>query len=159
MHVNARAIIERETADGVEIVVQIRNEPAAGGKLLELPGGRIEEYEPLLDALRREVREETGLTLVQIAGAETRIETVGADAQAECLAPFAVYQTLAGPVDSLGVYFRCRATGELLASGDDTEQIRWLSVQRVAQWLKDAPEQFSWVDRAGLVFYLRQRGE
>ena len=44
MYVNARAIIEQDTADGMMIVVQVRNKPYEGGKWLELPGGRVEEF-------------------------------------------------------------------------------------------------------------------
>ena len=131
MFVNARAIIEREIEAGTEIVIQIRNKPYEGGKRIELPGGRVDEFESLINALKREVREETGLELVQIEGLDTRVETHDADATVECLSPFAVYQTTRGPVDSMGVYFRCRATGQLLGTGDETEEIQWISTTRI----------------------------
>jgi 8-oxo-dGTP pyrophosphatase MutT (NUDIX family) len=47
MYVNARAIIERETSSGTMILIQVRNKPYEGGKWLELPGGRVEEFESL----------------------------------------------------------------------------------------------------------------
>jgi 8-oxo-dGTP pyrophosphatase MutT (NUDIX family) len=154
IHVNARAIIERDTPAGKEILVQVRNKPYEGGKSIELPGGRVEAFEPLADALWREVREETGLTLTEIGGIEMRVETDSPDSSVECLAPFAVYQTTRGPVDSFGVYFRCRAEGDLLARGDETEGARWAPVAEVAEWLRIKREMVSWVDRAGLMFYI-----
>lgn len=120
MHVNARTIVERSTPAGIEILVQVRNKPCEGGKWIELPGGRVEEFESLVDTLRREVREETGLAVTSIEGLDTRIETGAPDTCVECLQPFAVYQTLRGPVDSRGVYFRCRVEGQLLAAGDES---------------------------------------
>jgi 8-oxo-dGTP diphosphatase len=157
MYVNARAIIEQETDGATMIVIQVRNKPHEGGKWLELPGGRVEEFESLLNALKREVKEETGLTITGIHGLDSRIEIGSVDANVECLEPFAVYQTLKGPVDSMGVYFLCRTSGELLVTGDETENIQWVPVQQVVQWMKTDPEKFDWVDRAGLMFYIRSK--
>jgi 8-oxo-dGTP diphosphatase len=155
---NVRAIIERETPQGREVVLQIRDQPHQGGKWLELPGGPIEPFEPLVEALRRSVRAETGLELTCIEGSSSYIQSGAADTSVECLAPFAVYHTLCGPVASLGIYFRCQARGEPLHSEDTTQCIRWMPVGQVAQWLKQDREsgtrRFSWVDLAGLLFYL-----
>jgi 8-oxo-dGTP pyrophosphatase MutT (NUDIX family) len=159
MYVNARAIIERETPTGIEILVQTRNKPHEGGTWIELPGGQVEEYESLVTALRREVREETGLTVTHVRGSSTRVEARGQDTRVECLRPFAVYQTTQGPVDSMGIYFRCRAEGDLLAVGHDAEGARWVSVRQIAEWIAQAPDDLSWVDRAGMLFYLRQAGK
>jgi 8-oxo-dGTP diphosphatase len=156
MHVNARAIIERETPNGREIIIQVRNKPHEGGKWIELPGGRVEEYESLIEAVRREVHEETGLDLIHIEGENTRVEAVSSETNVECLAPLAVYQTLRGPVDSMGVYYRCKAEGQLLAVGDDTEGARWVPVDMIRAWLESEPERFSWINRAGLLFYMKK---
>ena len=158
IYVNARAIIERQTANGMEIVIQSRSRPHRGIQELELPGGRIEEYESWLDALTREVREETGLDILSIHGAETRLEATRSDARIECLQPFAIFQTIEGPIDAMGVYFRCTASGDLLPKGDNTENIRWVPVQQVAEWVQNNPDQFS-LDLAGIIYYLNYVGE
>ena len=64
------AIIEKNI-DGIpHILLQTRQKPGGdetNGKL-EIPAGKIREYEGIFDALRREVREETGLRITKISG-------------------------------------------------------------------------------------------
>lgn len=154
--VNSRAIIERIVNETLEIVVQTRDKAGEANKI-ELPGGRIEQYESLTQALIREVKEETGLDVVEIEGEDTRVNTTGIDPdfQVECIRPFGAYQTIKGPFDSVGVYFRCKVRGELLFSGDDTKNPRWISVDEIRRLMDDEPLQFSNVDRAGIMFYLK----
>ncbi|MBP1694266.1 MAG: hypothetical protein H6Q37_2149 [Chloroflexi bacterium] len=156
MHVNARAIIERQGPSGTEIVLQVRNKPVEGRTWIELPGGRVEEFEGLLNAVRREVLEETGLKITKIEGELQREVAQTETTEVECLQPFAVYQTLHGPVDSMGIYFRCQGQGELLPKGDDAENARWVSVIQVAAWLEKSPDEFFWIDRAALAYYLNR---
>lgn len=130
--VNARAIIERSGGGERYIVVQTRNKPGEPPSI-ELPGGRIEPFESLTQALRREIREETGLELTEIEGEQTRLDTAGMnpDFVVECIRPFAAYQTVRGPIDSAGYYFRCKADGEPTKSGDQSMDARWISIREL----------------------------
>lgn len=156
-YVNARAIVERQKNGITEIIIQTRNKK--NEHALELPGGRLELYEPILDGLKREVYEETGLTVVEVEGSQKRVDTRGINPnfEVECLEPYCVYQTIKGPVDSVGMYFICKAEGSLLAVGDDTINIRWENTDEIYRLMIENPRLFSDVDRAGLKYYLKHR--
>ena len=155
-YVNARGIIERMFNGKREIVIQLRTKPSEP-IAYELPGGRINQYESITDALIREVKEEVGLDIIQIEGMDTKIDTVGInpDFEVECIRPFAAYQTIKGPVDSVGFYFLCKAQGTLLEKGDDAMSAKWISITKLRKLMEDNPLQFSDVDRAGITFYLK----
>ena len=151
MFVNARAVLWREGADGIEYLVQTRDRPGQR-QSLEFPGGTVETNESLLAALRREVREETGLEVVEIEGQAVQHE--GKSWTVECVEPFAAYQTTKG-FNSVGVYFRCRAKGELLAEGDGSRDIRWMPAAELAAGFAENPNQFNAITAA--VLRLMQR--
>lgn len=156
-YVNARAFIERQDKDRTEIIIQTRNKK--NEESLELPGGRLELYESIIVALRREVYEETGLSVVAVEGSHKRIDTCGINPnfEVECLEPYCVYQTIKGPVDSIGMYFICQVEGELLQEGDETTNIGWRTIDEVYERMVNDPRQFSDVDRAGIIYYLKHR--
>ena len=161
MYVNARAIVERMGERETEVLVQVRDRPGAGG-VLELPGGTLEEYEPILEGLAREVREETGLVVTDILDETGRLVWSGVrpdgapGAEFECLRPAFVYQTLRGPIDSIGFFFRCRAAGALLEQGDLASGHRWMAVSDLRRLMDEAPQTFDGLSQAALAFYLRE---
>lgn len=157
-YVNSRAIIERERDGTTEIIIQTRNKPNQP-KQLELPGGGVELFESLTSALRREVKEETGLDVVWIEGEDTRIDTDGINPNVvvECIRPFTAYQTIKGGIDSVGYYFLCRAEGELLPEGDCAQNPRWVTVDELAELIRYDPMQFINIDCAAITFYLKHR--
>ena len=146
MFVNARAVLWREGAEGVEYLVQTRDRPGQR-KSLEFPGGTVEANESLHDALRREVREETGLVVTEIEGRAVQFE--GESRTVECIEPFAAYQMTKG-FNSVGVFFRCRAEGELLTEGDGSRDIHWMAAADLSTCYAEDPNQFNEITAAVL---------
>ncbi len=146
IYINARAIIEKIISGEKRYLIQYRTKP--GEECFEFPGGRIEKYESIISALRREVKEETGLNVIRINGEDTYIDTCYNDFHVECIKPYAVYQTIRGPVDSMGIYFKCEVEGIPLREGDSTKHIKWVSLKDLSKLLQGG--HFSSIDAAAL---------
>ena len=62
------AIIEKDINGFRHILIQKRRKNISEDGLIEIPAGKIREFENIFDALRREIKEETGLTITNIIG-------------------------------------------------------------------------------------------
>lgn len=150
--VNARAIIMNRINNDIKILIQKRTKE--NEICYELPGGRIEEFESITDALRREVKEETGLDISYIEDDEKSFISNGTF-KTQCVSPFCAYQTIEGPVDSFGLHFVCESKGVSLNSGDDTAEIHWATVAEIIELIDT--DSFSSVDKPALIKFFRER--
>ncbi len=66
LHENKKQAVGGVIVRGGEVLLLLRPNGESYGGLWEIPGGKVEEGESLEDALRREVKEETGLTVKRI---------------------------------------------------------------------------------------------
>lgn len=152
IHVNVRGLIVRESEKGKQLLIQLRKRKGEA-EVYELPGGRINEYEKMVAGLRREIMEETGLTVKKIFGEQESVLTTGSSFSMECSKPYAAYQTIEGPVDSFGVYFLCEAEGEPEREGDDSADVHWADLEEVQRLIDE--KRFSEIDLPAVLMYLR----
>ena len=156
IHVNVRGLVVRKSATGKQLIIQLRKR-AGEPESYELPGGRINEYEKMVDGLRREIMEETGLTVKAIYGEQDSVITAGSSFSMECIKPYATYQTIEGPVDSFGVYFLCEAEGEPQREGDDSADVHWACLDEVQKLIDE--KRFSEIDLPAVLMFLRDENK
>jgi 8-oxo-dGTP diphosphatase len=152
MFVNARAIIERKIDLETEILLQVRDKPNEP-KGYELPGGRLEEFESIESALYREVFEETGLKVKGICDPLNHRVYSNNEISIEGLTPLFVYQTLKGPVDSIGFIFRCKVEEGELTKNDESYGHRWMSIEAVEDLFRNTPTKFDFLTQGLLDYY------
>lgn len=90
-----------------------------------IPGGKIKTNEPALEALRREVMEETGLKLKDI-----RFELVQ-----DCIEPAEFYRK----AHFLLLNYTAEATGTAVVLNDEAEAYRWVGLDEAGQMELNTP--------------------
>ena len=98
--------------DGDRILMAQRGKQPLEG-WWSLPGGALETGERLADAVRREVREETGLEIEPVAVFEI-FERIMPDAEGVVEYHYVL------------IDYICRVTGGQLAAGDDVCKVEWV---------------------------------
>lgn len=140
----AGAIIEKKQ-DGIKYILLQERQKENGGLengMLEIPAGKIREYENIFTALRREVWEETGLNLTGIQGEETCFSTVVNGYETISFCPFCTTQNLSGGYSIILQTFICSAEGDLVTETNETKNIRWETEVVIKAMIKDEPEKF-----------------
>lgn len=136
------AIIVKKIENEDFILVQNRKKNNGDGMdgLLEIPAGKIREYENIFEALRREVWEETGLHLTKIQGEESSKFLDVNGNKTIIFSPYCVTQNLSGAYSIILSTFICEAEGELLERTNETENIRWIKKDELKRIVDNSPE-------------------
>lgn len=150
------AIIEKRIDNEKYILVQTR-EKVGGGKtngLLEIPAGKIREYEDIFSALRREVLEETGLTITKIYGEENKVTNQTANVQTISFEPYCITQNLSGAYSIILNTFLCEAEGEILLNTNETQDVHWMKIAKVRDLIERNPDRIFFMHLNALKKYL-----
>ena len=139
-------ILERMEGSVKKIFLQMRWKPKVTPKysgLLEIPGGHINNYENVFDAIAREVKEECGLKVIAFKNSP-RGESFKVDQfeQTIIFQPFACQQVLNKNDGKLwfGFVFLCEVEGEPKMQEEETKDPRWVSLEELENLLTKQPE-------------------
>lgn len=151
------AIIERIIENETYILVQTREKTDGGNTngLLELPAGKIREYEDIFSALRREFWEETGLTLTKIKGEESAISLKASSIPTISFEPFCITQNLSGAYSIILNTFLCEAEGTPVTHTNESRNIHWMEAHKLCQITKRNPEQIFFIHLGALRKYFK----
>lgn len=151
------AIIEKIIGNERLILIQTRQKEDGNetNGMLEIPAGKIREYEDVFSALRREVWEESGLKITKIYGEDTSVSTQTGDVTTISFNPYCVTQNLSGAYSMILNTFLCEAEGDLIESTNETENVHWEKVSEIERLLRENPEKIFFMHINALKKYLK----
>lgn len=135
------AIIEKDINGVKHILIQKRQKNNSENGMLEIPAGKIRDFESIFQALRREVQEETGLKITNIVGEDCQNIKTGLYSTID-FAPFCVTQNLSGGYSLILFTFICSGEGELYEKSDESSDIKWIAVDEIKILLDKHPDRF-----------------
>lgn len=154
------AIIEKEENNVRFIFLQTRWKPKVSptySGLLEIPAGGIEGYEDVFTALRREIKEETGLELIEVSdGNKAEIQENLKENQVKIFKPFLCQQMLSstGGLPWIGFVFRCKVTGEITINESEAKNPQWVTIEQLKKMLLTSPQIFFPLQYPVLKYYV-----
>ena len=154
------AIVEREKNGETEVLIQTRWRPYAKWNYhnsIEIPAGVLDKtFEDVVDAVKREVKEETGLTVSEIVGMEKSKTYSPTHDAAYAFRPFACSQQLKGGLPWVGFAFICKVEeGETKYQEEETRDVRWIKKSDLKNLFEQSPEKFFTLHLGTLEMYLK----
>lgn len=138
------AIIEKviDNIDHILIQERFKADDVPENGLIEIPAGKVREFENIFDALRREVWEETGLKIIKIQGEKDVIVSKCNGYTVISYNSFFSSQNLSGVYSIILQTFICKAEGELLQQSDESTNIRWISIYNLKALIDENENKF-----------------
>jgi SAM-dependent methyltransferase len=154
------AIVEREKNSETEVLIQKRWRPGSKNNYhdtIEIPAGVLDQpFENVLDAAKREVKEETGLDVVEIKDLKTSKEYSPNNDLSFAFKPFTCSQQLKRGLPWIGFTFICKVKDnqETKFQEDETRDIRWIKKSELKKMFETDKKQFFTLHLGTLEFYL-----
>lgn len=138
------------------ILIQERCKENGGSDngLIEIPAGKIREFENIFDCLRREIWEETGLKVIEIIGEDETVTIKANGYKVINYMPFACSQNVEGNYSIMVQIFICKVQGQALDKTNETINIRWVSINNLKEMLDSKVNEFYPMHIATLKKYL-----
>jgi 8-oxo-dGTP diphosphatase len=156
-------IIERRNGDSVEVLIQTRwkpeKDPVYSGTF-EFPAGVLDRpYENVFEALKREIKEETGLTLKSVKG-ESKTEVFSPQKTDSSFAfrPFCCTQQLKDGKPWVGFVFICEVEeGEIVSQKEEAKDGKWINVEELKKLFEESPEKFFTLEVGAWKYYFNDQ--
>lgn len=153
-------IIEGEVQGEKAILIQTRTKSSEEGLgYLEIPAGKIREFENIFDCLRREIYEETGLTVKEIYGEKESSLVENEKYKVLGYEPFYCSQNTKGFYPIMVYTFICRVEGTHMKSSEEAKNIGFISLKELRSELIKNKSKFYPMHIGALQKYLKLMGE
>jgi ADP-ribose pyrophosphatase len=155
----AGGIIEKNI-DGIDYILiqdRCKDDSKLEVGLLEIPAGKIREFENIFECLRREIWEETGLQVTYIQGEDETVVFESNGYRVLNYTPFSCSQNIQGIYPIMVQTFICNASGDLLKKTNETKNIRWISLRELKVLLESNKQSFYPMHVTALEKYLKMK--
>lgn len=156
-------LIYKDVNEKREFLIQTRwkpeKDPIYSGTI-EFPAGVLDiEYETVFDAVAREIREETGLTLNSFIEKDcTTIMTSNGDDEILGFRPFCCIQQLKSGKPWVGFIFLCEVNdGPFIPQSEEVRDIRWMPEHELKKLFNSEKSAFFGLELPAWEYYFRER--
>ncbi len=155
------AIIEKKIKGEPHILIQTRisDYDKEYHGTIEIPAGRIDSFESVYDTIKREVKEETGLDVIEIyPKPETRKYKTIRNDEAIAFETFCCQQIIKGNIPWIGFVFICKVReGDFIPEENHTKDHRWVSLEELESLITKEPDKIFTLQLPVLEKFLRER--
>lgn len=154
-------IIERTVNGEKEVFIQTRwrpnRDPIYSGAL-EFPAGVLDRpFENVFEALRREIKEETGLNLRSVIG-ESKTEIFSPKGRETSFAfrPFCCTQQLKGGKPWIGFIFICEVeNGDVVSQEEEVKDGKWIKANELYRIFLENPHELFTLEIGAWEYYFK----